>query len=90
MLKAFWRTKGHNQHVFNILGENEILEPNFVFNIAHCVEKELYYWGIRKYVLDGDNVRQRINSNFGFSSENGKENNLIGGIMIWIYFRINQ
>jgi len=42
--------------------------------IAHCVERELFNLGIRTYVLDGDNVRQGLNVNLGFSREDRREN----------------
>ena len=42
--------------------------------IAHHLERELYERGIRTYVLDGDNVRHRMNSDLGFSREDRHEN----------------
>ena len=42
--------------------------------IAHAVEKELHYRGIRTYVLDGDNIRHGLNANLGFSPDDRKEN----------------
>jgi adenylylsulfate kinase len=42
--------------------------------IAHGVERELFQRGIRSYVLDGDNVRHRINADLGFSRSDRKEN----------------
>lgn len=42
--------------------------------LAIAVEKELYDYGIRSYVLDGDNIRHGLNSNLGFSPEDRKEN----------------
>ncbi len=42
--------------------------------LATAVEKELYDYGIRSYVLDGDNIRHGLNSNLGFSPEDRKEN----------------
>lgn len=38
------------------------------------LEKELHAMGIRTYRLDGDNVRQGLNKNLGFSPEDRKEN----------------
>jgi len=42
--------------------------------LATALEKELYEYGIRSYVLDGDNLRHGLNSNLGFSPEDRKEN----------------
>ncbi len=43
-------------------------------SLAAAVEKELYSYGIRSYVLDGDNIRHGLNSNLGFTPEDRKEN----------------
>jgi adenylylsulfate kinase len=42
--------------------------------IAHELEKRLLSRNIRAYVLDGDNVRQGINADLGFSRQDRKEN----------------
>ena len=42
--------------------------------LAIEVERELYHYGIRTYVLDGDNVRHGLNKNLGFSPEDRTEN----------------
>ena len=42
--------------------------------LATEVERELYKYGIRTYVLDGDNIRHGLNKNLGFSPEDRKEN----------------
>lgn len=42
--------------------------------IANAVEKELHAKGVHTYLLDGDNVRQGINSNLSFSPEDRSEN----------------
>ena len=42
--------------------------------IAIAVERELVQSGIAAFVLDGDNVRQGLNSNLGFSPEDRTEN----------------
>ena len=42
--------------------------------IANLVEKKLNESGKLTYLLDGDNVRQGLNSNLGFSVEDRKEN----------------
>lgn len=43
--------------------------------IANALEQQLYNNGIRTYVLDGDNVRQGINADLTFSSQDRSENN---------------
>ncbi|WP_337098200.1 adenylyl-sulfate kinase [Paenibacillus sp. YIM B09110] len=43
--------------------------------LAIAVEKELHHYGIRSYVLDGDNIRHGLNNNLGFSPADRKENN---------------
>lgn len=42
--------------------------------LATEVERELFKYGIRTYVLDGDNVRHGLNKNLGFSPDDRKEN----------------
>ena len=42
--------------------------------LAHAVEKHLFERGCNAYVLDGDNLRHRLNKNLGFSPEDRKEN----------------
>ena len=42
--------------------------------LAMAVEQELFQRGYNVYVLDGDNVRQGLNSNLGFSPEDRAEN----------------
>src|SRR5690554_3872605 len=42
--------------------------------IANALEKALHSEGIRTYSLDGDNIRQGINSNLSFSPEDRSEN----------------
>jgi len=42
--------------------------------LAHEVEKQLFDRGCNAYVLDGDNLRHRLNKNLGFSPEDRKEN----------------
>jgi adenylyl-sulfate kinase len=42
--------------------------------LANAVAGELHKAGIRTYVLDGDNIRQGLNSNLGFSPDDRKEN----------------
>jgi len=42
--------------------------------IANALEKELHKKGIRTYVLDGDNIRQGLNKDLGFSEADRVEN----------------
>lgn len=42
--------------------------------IAHAVEERLHQRGCRTYVFDGDNVRQGLCSDLGFSKEDRAEN----------------
>ncbi len=43
-------------------------------SIAMRVEEKLFEWGIRTFVLDGDNIRHGLNKNLGFSPEDRTEN----------------
>ena len=42
--------------------------------LAMALEHKLFQRGWRSYVLDGDNVRERLNSDIGFSPEDRGEN----------------
>lgn len=42
--------------------------------VAREVEDQLYNRGLHAYVLDGDNIRHRLNSDLGFSPEHRVEN----------------
>jgi len=42
--------------------------------VAHEVEDQLYNRAIRAYVLDGDNIRHRLNRDLGFSPADRTEN----------------
>ena len=42
--------------------------------LAHEVERRLFERGCNAYVLDGDNLRHRLNRNLGFSPEDRTEN----------------
>jgi len=42
--------------------------------IAHFLEKELYQRGCSTYVLDGDNIRHRLNKDLSFTPDDRKEN----------------
>jgi len=42
--------------------------------LANGLEKALHERGLRTYILDGDNIRQGLNSDLGFSAEDRIEN----------------
>lgn len=42
--------------------------------LANVLEKRLFSEGIRTYILDGDNIRQGLNTDLGFSPEDRSEN----------------
>lgn len=42
--------------------------------IANALEKELFHRGLNTYLLDGDNVRQGLNKDLGFSVSDREEN----------------
>src|SRR3990170_5117577 len=42
--------------------------------LAHAVEEELHRLGIRTFVLDGDNIRQGLCKDLGFSDADRTEN----------------
>jgi len=42
--------------------------------LAHALEEQLYDYGARTYVLDGDNVRRRLCKDLGFSEQDRIEN----------------
>ena len=42
--------------------------------LAHAVEEQLFLLGCRTFVLDGDNVRQALCADLGFSDEDRREN----------------
>jgi adenylylsulfate kinase len=42
--------------------------------LANALSKELHKFGVKSYVLDGDNIRHGLNKNLGFSPDDRKEN----------------
>ncbi len=42
--------------------------------LSHKVEEKLYEMGVHTYVLDGDNIRQGLNKDLGFSKGDREEN----------------
>ena len=64
------RLKNHNSAVLWFTG----LSASGKSTIANCVDRKLNDAGIHTYLLDGDNVRQGLNNNLGFSAEDRAEN----------------
>jgi bifunctional enzyme CysN/CysC len=61
---------GHNSGVLWFTG----LSGSGKSTLAMALEYELFQRGWQSYVLDGDNVRDRLNSDLGFSPEDRGEN----------------
>ena len=61
---------GHNSGVLWFTG----LSGSGKSTLAMALEYELFQRGWQSYVLDGDNVRDRLNSDLGFSPEDRSEN----------------
>lgn len=64
------KLNGHSSFVVWFTG----LSGSGKSTLANQVEKELFKQGIRTFSLDGDNVRQGLNNNLGFSKEDRHEN----------------
>ncbi|UOD51429.1 sulfate adenylyltransferase subunit CysN [Orrella daihaiensis] len=64
------RLNGHPAKVFWFTG----LSGSGKSTIANALEKELHRRGMRTYVLDGDNIRQGLNKDLGFSEADRVEN----------------
>ncbi len=62
--------QGHRAHVYWMTG----LSGSGKSTIAKATERQLFDQGISVVVLDGDNIRNGINSNLGFSEEDRAEN----------------
>ena len=65
-----WKASGHKGAVLWFTG----LSACGKSTIANEVDHRLHSQGKRTYVLDGDNVRQGLNKNLGFSAEDRAEN----------------
>lgn len=61
---------GHKGHVLWFTG----LSGSGKSTLASAVEKELHRLGIRTFILDGDNVREGLNSDLGFDAASRVEN----------------
>ena len=64
-------SNGHNSFLIFFTG----LSGSGKSTIASALEDKLFQEGIKTYALDGDNVRNGINRNLGFSPEDRSENN---------------
>ena len=64
-------SNGHNSFLIFFTG----LSGSGKSTIAAALDEKLFKEGIKTYVLDGDNVRNGINRNLGFSPEDRSENN---------------
>lgn len=61
---------GHNSLVIWITG----LSGSGKSTLANSIEKQLFEQGVKTMILDGDNVRNGLNNNLGFSFEDRTEN----------------
>jgi bifunctional enzyme CysN/CysC len=64
------RLNGHNGKVIWFTG----LSGSGKSTLANALEKELYAQGRRTYILDGDNIRQGLNKDLGFTDADRVEN----------------
>jgi bifunctional enzyme CysN/CysC len=64
------RLNGHRGKVVWFTG----LSGSGKSTIANVLEKELYYQGKRTYILDGDNIRQGLCNDLGFTNPDRVEN----------------
>ncbi len=64
------RRNGHKGAVIWLTG----LPSSGKSTLAHEVERRLFERGCQTYVLDGDNIRHRLNRDLGFSPEDRREN----------------
>ncbi|ADU96634.1 adenylylsulfate kinase [Thermovibrio ammonificans HB-1] len=64
------RLKGHKSFILWFTG----LSGSGKSTLSHKVEEKLYEMGVHTYVLDGDNIRQGLNKDLGFSEEDRREN----------------
>ncbi|MDQ0200226.1 adenylyl-sulfate kinase [Neobacillus ginsengisoli] len=61
---------GHKSYILWFTG----LSGSGKSTIANIIERKLHELGISTYILDGDNLREGLNQNLGFSQEDRKEN----------------
>ena len=65
-----YRLNGHRSYILWFTG----LSGAGKSTLSVAIEKALYDYHIRSYILDGDNIRHGLNRNLGFSLEDRKEN----------------
>ncbi|MCH8236753.1 MAG: adenylyl-sulfate kinase, partial [Proteobacteria bacterium] len=65
-----WRRQGHQGGVLWFTG----LPASGKSTLAFDLEQQLFEKGMQVYVLDGDNLRQGLNADLGFSPEDRTEN----------------
>ena len=64
------RRSGHKGGVIWLTG----LSGSGKTTLAKSIERKLFDKGYNVYMLDGDNIRNGLNSNLGFSEEDREEN----------------
>lgn len=69
-LEARWAGNGHKSGILWLTG----LSGSGKSTLAIGLEEELFRRGVQTYVLDGDNVRQALSADLGFSPEDRQEN----------------
>lgn len=67
------RREAQNGHKYCVLWFTGLLGAG-KSTLAHAVEEQLHQLGCRTFVLDGDNVRDGLSSNLGFSEDDRREN----------------
>jgi adenylylsulfate kinase len=65
-----WQQYGYKSCVLWFTG----LSASGKSTLANALSRELHRFGVKSYVLDGDNIRHGLNKNLGFSPEDRKEN----------------
>ncbi len=69
-LEDRWRMNGHKSGVLWFTG----LPASGKTSLSQALEEALFAKGMQVYVLDGDNVRQALSSDLGFSPQDRREN----------------
>jgi adenylylsulfate kinase len=65
-----WKSNGYKSCLLWFTG----LSGSGKSTIAHTLDRRLHKLEIHSYVLDGDNIRHRLNKDLGLSPEDRKEN----------------
>jgi len=76
-----WRMNGHKTALVWLTG----LPGSGKSTISHELEYRLFQRRIKTYVLDGDNVRQGLCRDLGFSAEDRRENLRRVGEAAWLF-----